>query len=169
MFLRELLPPTPPLLAPPKKEQYNQHASCGTPIFFEGSFNPKIAFGFPFLSGTYRILRVIELFTDAAKPFGRISMRHQYSDTYIINMHLLTWISIRWLYLALSKSTIGTPPPPPPPPAPEKSYSLGLLRGSCTPSFSTLGSTSCTFQSSKVEATTAKYRARQYNLISSGI
>lgn len=59
-------------------------------VFFEGSFNPKIAFGFPFLSGTYRILRVIELFTDAAKPFGRISMRHQYSDTYIINMHLLT-------------------------------------------------------------------------------
>lgn len=71
------------------------------------------------------------------------------------------------LYLALSKSTIGTLPPPPPPPPPEKSYSLGLLRGSCTPSFWTLGSTSCTFQSSKVEATTAKYRARQYNLISS--
>ena len=91
MFLRELLPPTPPLLAPPKKEQYNQHASCGTPrYFFEGSFNPKIALGFPFLSGTYRILRVIELFTDAAKPFRRISMRHQYSDTYIINMHLST-------------------------------------------------------------------------------
>lgn len=91
MFLREILPPTSPLLAPPKKEQYNQHASCGTPrSFLKVVLIQKIAFGFPFLSGTYRILRVIKLFTDAAKPFGRISMRHQYSDTYIINMHLLT-------------------------------------------------------------------------------
>lgn len=49
MFLRELLPPTPPLLAPPKKQQYNQHASCGTPrSFLKVVLIQKIAFGFPF-------------------------------------------------------------------------------------------------------------------------